>query len=49
MVVAVVVVVQSFEHLVEENQRIVMTDFHQIEYLDFAHLNGLVIVKNVNC
>ncbi len=44
-VVVVVVVVQSFDHFVEENQRIVMIEFHQTEHLDFVNLNCLVIVK----
>jgi hypothetical protein len=43
--VVVVVVVQNFEHLVEENQRIVMIEFHQTEYLDFVNLNVLVMIK----
>jgi hypothetical protein len=34
---------------VGEKHLIVVIEFHQIEHLDFAHLNGLVIVKNVNC
>jgi hypothetical protein len=43
MVVAVVVV-QSFEYLVEENQLMVVIVLHQIDYLDFVHLNMLVIM-----
>jgi hypothetical protein len=43
----VVVVVQSFEYLVEGNQLVVVIVLHQIDYLDFVHLNILVImVKN---
>jgi hypothetical protein len=45
MVVVVVVVVRSFDHFVEENQRIVMIELHQTEYLDFVNLNVLVMIK----